>query len=70
MLSEKQIQETLDTEMNHFKMLDTALDSDYTIDSVDYLVTKGWIEALRYALSKDTDTVVMHEGGYTYEAGE
>jgi len=57
MLSEKKIKDTLKQESENLENLETCLDSDYAIDSVDFLVTKGWVEALQYVLEGDADIV-------------
>ena len=44
------IRSVLDAEKRALDRLDKPLDSDYSIDSVDYLVTKGWVEALEWVL--------------------
>jgi len=44
------IRDVLDKEKEALDGMSHPLDSDNHIDSVDYLVTKGWVEALEWVL--------------------
>ncbi len=44
------IRDVLNKEKEALEKMSIPLDSDNHIDSVDYLITKGWVEALEWVL--------------------
>jgi hypothetical protein len=44
------IRDVLDKEKDALEEMSIPLDSDSHINSVDYLITKGWVEALEWVL--------------------